>query len=81
MCEDGEPKILPNTGAKDGLCGERWAIHAGQWARQRGQRSKIDNLLQRKHVSGVGNGTQTADERITAPIGLEDTKGENMLST
>ena len=80
-CQGREPFILPDTGAKDGLCGDRWAIHAGQWARQRGHRAIVDNLPQRKHVSGVGNGTQTADERITLPIGLESTDKEKHLST
>ena len=63
------------------FCGEKWAIHAGQWAWQRGHKSKVDMLPQGKHVSGVGNDTQTSDERITVPIGLEDTKGNKPLST
>ena len=27
---EGEPMLLPDTGAKDGLCGERWAVHAAR---------------------------------------------------
>ena len=31
--EHDEPLLLPDAGAADGLCGDRWAIHAGRWAK------------------------------------------------
>ena len=77
---NGEPKILPDTGAKDGLCGERWAVHAGKWALARGHRCKFEPLSQPKHVSGVGNGSQRVEEKVTVPIGLEDKTGSKHLT-
>ena len=50
--ENGEPVILPDTGAKDGLCGDRWAIHAGHWAIARGHKPYADRLPERRVVSG-----------------------------
>ena len=44
----GEPVILPDTGAMDGLCGEKWAMHAGQWAKRHGHTSTFFNLPQKK---------------------------------
>ena len=35
---------------------------------------------QQKHVSGVGNGSQRVEEKITVPIGLEDNHGNKHLS-
>ena len=75
-----EPHILPDIGAKDGLCGDRWAIHAGQWANAHGHKPYADQLPERRTVSGVGSGSQHADERVHIPIGLEDTKGRKFLS-
>ena len=76
----GEPKILPDTGATDGLCGERWALHAGKWARARGHRSKVEPRSQPKHVSSVGNGSQRVEEKLIVPIGLEDKQGNKHLT-
>ena len=39
------------------------------------------NLPERRIVSGVGSGSQHADERVTIPIGLQDTAGKRFLST
>ena len=32
-----EPLLLVDTGAKDGLCGDKWAIHSANWAGARGE--------------------------------------------
>ena len=77
--ENSEPVILPDTGAKDGLCGDRWACHAGAWADRRGHKWQVGRLEERRHVSGVGTGTQYADEKVRIPVGLEDTKGKFYL--
>ena len=61
----GEPNILPDTGAKDGLCGEAWAVNAGRWALAHGHKSKVETLPQTRQVSGVGKGSQIVDEKIT----------------
>ena len=76
---EGEPMILPDTGAKDGLCGERWAIHAGQWAQARGHKATVFQLQKSRLVHGVGAGSQTAYEGIVVPIGMEDTAGKHHL--
>ena len=78
--DSDEPHILPDTGAKDGLCGDRWGNHAGQWANAHGHKPYADQLPERRTVSGVGSGSQHADERVHIPIGLEDTKGRKFLS-
>ena len=67
-----EPCLLPDTGAKDGLCGEEWAVHAGEWARARGHQWKVGKLPERRVVRGVGSGSQHADDYVDIPIGLED---------
>ena len=36
--------LLPDSGAKDGLRGERWAVHAGRWAQARGHKVKFFQL-------------------------------------
>ena len=56
------PCLLPDTGAKDGLCGEEWAVHAGEWAKARGHQWKVGQLSERRVVRGVGNGSQHADD-------------------
>ena len=76
---EGEPRLLPDTGAKDGLCGERWAIHAGRWAQARGHKATVYKLAKQILVHGVGKGAQTATEGITVPIGMEDTDGKTHL--
>ena len=75
--EHDEPLLLPDTGAVDGLCGDRWAIHAGRWAKTHGHEAVFDKLEQTKTVSGVGKGSQTAIDRLNLPIAMEDVKGEH----
>ena len=76
---EGEPLILPDTGAKDGLCGERWAVHAGRWAQARGHKATVFPLDKPKTVHGVGENAQVTREGITAPVGMEDTDGKKHL--
>ena len=79
--EEDERRLLPDTGAKDGLCDECWAIHVGRWAHRRGHKPLVDMLPERKVVSGVGSGSQTVEERVATPVGLEDVRGNKYLST
>ena len=73
---DNEPYILPDTGAKDGLRGDKWACYAGAWAATCGHKLFCDRLPERRKVSGVGAGTQHADDTIRIPCGFEDTSGK-----
>ena len=56
-------------------------MHAGQWANSKGHKPRIENLPERRTVSGVGVGSQYADEKVSIPIGLHDTAGKKHLST
>ena len=76
---EGEPMLLPDTGAKDGLCGERWAIHAARWAQARGHKAKFFPLPKPRTVHGVGEGAQVSREGIVVPIGMEDTNNTTHL--
>ena len=75
-----EPLLLVDTGAKDGLCGDKWAIHAARWAADRGHKWKTSKLSERRTVSGVGAGAQSTEDAISIPIGLEDKSGNNYLA-
>ena len=75
-----EPLLLVDTGAKDGLCGDKWAIHSANWAGARGHKHQTKLLRERRTVCGVGAGAQHADESIRIPIGLEDKKGKHHLA-
>ena len=79
--EDGEPMVLLDTGAKDGLCGDVWALHATDWlfAHGHGRKHKFDKLKERINVSGVGAGSQPTDDEIFLPIGLQGTDGKHHL--
>ena len=77
--EDDEPYILPDTGARDGLCGDQWAIHAGAWAAKHGHKWTCSKLAARRAVSGVGQGVQHVEDKFSVPIGLEDKKGKHHL--
>ena len=77
--EDDEPYILPDTGARDGLCGGQWAIHVGAWAAKHGHKWTCSRLAARRAASGVGQGVQHVEDKITVPIGLEDKNGKHHL--
>ena len=72
-----EPLLIPDTGAADGLCGDQWAIHAGRWAKTHGHQAIFDKLEKPRTVSSVGVGSQTATDRLTLPISIEDMKGQH----
>ena len=46
-----------------------------------GHKTIVDKLPERRTVSGVGSGSQHADDRVSVPIGLQDTKGDRFLSS
>ena len=79
--DNEEPLLLVDTGAKDGLCGDKWAIHTAHWAKQHGHKHQVGLLPERRTVCGVGAGSQHADESIRVPIGLEDKGGKHHLSS
>ena len=80
--ENDEPMVLPDTGAKDGLCGDAWALHAAEWVLNHGhgRKHKFDKLKERINVSGVGAGSQSAEDQILLPVGLQGTDGKHHLS-
>ena len=48
--------------------------------RQRGYKHQTALLPERRTVSGVGAGSQHADESIRVPIGLDDKSGNHHLA-
>ena len=77
---DDEPMVLPDTGAKDGLCGEEWIHHAMQWAATHGHKHESGRFSQRRIASGVGSGCQYVEDSIKLPIGLQDVHVKHFLA-
>ena len=71
---------MPDTGAKDGLCGDKRAHHATKWAMRHGHKWEVSKLPERRVVRGVGSGTQHVDDSVLVPIGLEYKKGKLYVS-
>ena len=72
---DGEVGLMPDTGAHDGLCGDRWARTQADHCRQNHKTVGQRKLEQPRNVRGVGHGSQTADYEVELACGLQDVHG------
>ena len=74
--DDGEVGLMPDTGAHDGLCGDKWARSQADHCRQHNKPVGQRKLEQPRNVKGVGHGSQTADYEVELACGLQDVHGQ-----
>ena len=75
-----EVGILPDTGAHDNLCGDRWAPWLAEACSAAGQHLQHHQMQQPRVVQGVGHGQQTTTHEVILATGTNDVEGVNHIS-